>query len=140
MASQQQVKEYLASWLQLGKPIRVGLQQTPRSVQKVVQGDHYSSEFEALWQYVQEPESGDCHLDGLDPTVADLLTTEWEITDCARCQMPVTIPNAGVASLICPCHDLPTWPNDELPRPRTPVDSTGHLQSIFQRLTRVATD
>lgn len=140
MASPQQVKDYLASWLQLGKPIRVGLQQEPYSVQQVVQGDRYSSEFEALWQYVQGPESGECSLDGVVPTVADLLTDQWEITDCSRCQMPVSLPVAGIASPECPCHDLSNWPNTELPQPRTPVDSGQHLRSIYQRLTHTASD
>lgn len=140
MASPQQVKDYLAAWLQLGKPIRVGLQQEPRSVHQVVQGDRYSPEFESLWQYVQGPESGDCCLDGVVPTVAELLTDQWEITDCARCQMPMSLPVAGIASPECPCHDLSNWPNTELPQPRTPVDSDKHLRSIYQRLTHASSD
>lgn len=137
MASPQQVKDYLASWLQLGKQVRVGIQQNPLQVDHVVQGDRYSPEFEAFWQYIQGPKSGDCHLEGTDFTVAELLTDHWEITDCARCQMPISLPSTGIASPMCPCHDLPSWPNDELPRPRTPVDSTGHLRSIHQRLTQI---
>lgn len=140
MASPQQVKDYLASWLQLGKPIRVGLQQEPYSVQRVVQGDRYSPEFEALWQYVQGPESGDCSLDGVVPTVAELLTDQWEIIDCSRCQMPVSLPVAGIASSECPCHDLSNWPNTDLPQPRSPVDSGKHLRSIYQRLTLTSSD
>lgn len=140
MASQQQVKDYLASWLQLGKQIRVGIQQTPQSIQRVVQGDRYSTEFENLWQFIQGPESGDCHLDGLAPSIAELLTEQWEIADCSRCQMPVSLPIAGVTSPICPCHNLSNWPNEELPRPRTPIDSSGHLRSIYQRLTHASSD
>jgi len=140
MASPQQVKDYLASWLQLGKSIRVGLQQEPHFIQQVVQGERYSSEFESLWQYIQSAESGECCLDGVEPTVAELLTDQWDITDCSRCQMPLSLPIAGIASPECPCHDLPNWPNNELPQPRTPVDSTGHLQSIYQRLTHTASD
>ncbi|QUY44722.1 hypothetical protein [Acaryochloris marina] len=140
MASQQQVKDYLASWLQLGKPIRVGLQQEPHSISRVVLGEHYSPEFESLWRYIQSTESGECCLDGVVPTVEDLLTDQWEITDCSRCQMPVSLPVAGIASPECPCHDLSNWPNNELPQPRTPVDSAGHLRSIYHRLTHTSSD
>ncbi|NJM65800.1 MAG: hypothetical protein HC851_09140 [Acaryochloris sp. RU_4_1] len=135
MASPQQVKEYLACWLQLGKPIRVGLQQEPRQVERVIQGDQYSPEFEALWRYIRSPESGDCYLEGMDPTIAELLSDRWEILECARCQMPTYLPSAGIASPLCPCHDLGNWPNNELPQPRAPVDSAGRLWSIHERLT-----
>lgn len=138
MASSQQVKEYLASWLQLGKQVCVGIQQEPVHIDHVVQGDRYSPEFEELWQYIQGRESKNCYLEGLDPSISELLSDSWEITDCARCQMPVSLPSAGIASPLCPCHDIPSWPNDELPRPRPPIDSSHRLQSICDRLTSTA--
>jgi hypothetical protein len=135
MASPQQVKEYLACWLQLGKSIRVGVQQEPRQIQHVLQGDQYSPEFEALWGYICSPEAGDCYLEGMAPTIAELLSDHWDIQECARCQMPTYLPSAGIASPLCPCHDLRNWPNNELPQPRAPIDSTGRLWSIHERLT-----
>ncbi|NJK40648.1 MAG: hypothetical protein HC934_03430 [Acaryochloridaceae cyanobacterium SU_2_1] len=134
MATPQQIKEYLACWLQLGKAVCLDHQSEPRKLLQIVQGDHYSPEFEALWNQILTHDPENCYLDGSDASIAELLRENWDIIDCARCQMPVSLPKAGVASPLCPCHDLPNWPNTELPQPRIPVESNQHLQSIYQRL------
>lgn len=47
-----------------------------------------------------------------------------------------TMLSLGVQSGPCPCFDLPTWPNLDLPLPRLPVDSRSHLEQIRARLSR----
>ncbi len=132
MASQEQVKRYLAYWLQLGKSLVLDrgeiLQPRP------IEGDHYSREFEACWQRILAVGGENCYLEGTLQTLSDLLSETWDIADCARCTMPVPIVNMGVQPNGCPCFDLPTWPNTDLPSPRMPVDSRGQLEQIRRRL------
>jgi hypothetical protein len=135
MADHTQVKQYLAHWLQLGKALMIQGGQTIVKPETIVVGDQYSSEFEASWQQVCSPHAGECYLEGTELTVAQLLSEQWDIIDCGRCAMPIPVPNAGIAAPDCPCHDLPSWPNTELPQPRLPVHSHTHLQNIHQRLT-----
>lgn len=134
MASSDQVRQYLAYWFQLGK--QVLLQGGGKAVlpQPVIAGDRYSDAFEACWQQIQSPDSGDCYLEGTEQTIAELLSDGWEVTDCARCAMPVPIRSVGMNALECPCIDLPTWPNTELPQPRPPVSSATRLAAIRERL------
>ncbi|MGB7417142.1 MAG: hypothetical protein WA902_23310 [Thermosynechococcaceae cyanobacterium] len=134
MADTIQVKQYLAHWLQLGKGLMIQGGQSVMKPETVIAGDQYSSEFEASWQAICSSHSGECYLEGTDLTVEQLLSEQWDIIDCGRCAMPVPVPNAGVASSDCPCHDLPGWPNTELPQPRLPVHNDQHLQDIHQRL------
>lgn len=135
MADPQQVKQYLARWLQLGKALTV---QGGQSVKPhpVIAGDRYSTEFEASWQQICAPESGDCYLEGTELTIQQLLSEQWDIIDCGRCDMPIPVPHTGAGAADCPCHDLPTWPNTELPQPRLPVRNGTYLKDIHQRLTR----
>lgn len=137
MASQVQVKQYLASWLQLGKGLALQGGQVLARPSTVIAGDRYSQEFESYWQQVCAADTGDCYLEGTDVTVAQLLSSQWDIIDCSRCSMPTPIPNAGIAGPDCPCHDLSNWPNDELPHPRQPVSNGTHLQNIRQRLSEL---
>lgn len=132
MASQDQVKRYLAYWLQLGKSLVLNQGETLQP--KPIEGDHYSSEFEACWQRILSVGGENCYLEGTLQTISDLLSQAWDITDCARCAMPVPMVSVGLQSNSCPCSDLPTWPNTELPLPRMPVDSRGQLDQIRQRL------
>ncbi len=134
MASKIQVKQYLAYWMQLGKGLVLQGGQRIVKPAVIVEGNQYSSEFEAYWEQACSSESGDCYLEGTDHTITQLLTEKWDLIDCSRCAMPLPLPNAGVASPECPCHDLPSWPNDDLPHPRLPVSNRPHLQNIRQRL------
>jgi hypothetical protein len=139
MASEQQVKQYLAYWFQLGKGVVIRGGEDTLLPQPVIQGNRYSQAFEDCWQTVLSPEAGDCHLEGTNQTIAELLTPAWEIDPCSRCSMPVPIKNVGVLpSLECPCIDLDDWPNTEIPQPRSPVDSQNLLSQIRDRLNKVS--
>jgi hypothetical protein len=134
MASEQQVKQYLSYWFQLGKTVLIDNGREALLPKPVISGDRYSEEFEKCWQRILLPESGDCYLEGTDETIAQLLTPAWDVSPCSRCTMPVPVMNAGVASLVCPCFDLSSWPNTEVPTPRSPVDSQRRLKDIRDRL------
>jgi hypothetical protein len=64
MASEQQVKRYLAYWFQLGKKVVIRNGNSALSPQPVMTGDRYSDEFESIWQQILSPDSGDCYLEG----------------------------------------------------------------------------
>lgn len=140
MASSAQVKQYLAYWFQLGKKIQVNGGKEALLPQPVIQGDRYSDEFENCWQRVTAADAGDCYLEGTSQTVAELLSPAWEVNPCARCEMPVPVPNLGVKSLECPCNDLPSWPDTSIPQPRSPVSSQAQLSQIRDRLMNLGQD
>ncbi|MEB3826280.1 ATP-binding protein [Phormidium sp. CCY1219] len=130
MASQSRVKKYLADWLQLGQTVWLdngAIAKTPKSI---ICGNSYSTEFQQLWQTLRSPTSGICYLQGTEQTIAELLTPRWEILDCARCSMPIPLPTAGMSPMTCPCHDLPHWPNMQLPTPRSPIGDRATLKGI----------
>jgi hypothetical protein len=136
MASQEQVKEYLAYWFQLGKKVLIHNGQAALYPQPVIEGDHYSRAFEACWQQILLPESGICYLEGTEQTVEQLLSSAWIINSCPRCQMPVPMIDLGVQSPGCPCLDLPSWPNPEIPAPRSPINNSTYLNRIKDRLQK----
>jgi hypothetical protein len=136
MASEHQVKQYLAYWFQLGKPVLVQGQDTGLLPVPVIQGDRYSPAFEACWQQILGIKD-DCYLEGTSQTIADLLSPVWELNPCSRCSMPVPVRSVGVADLSCPCIDVPDWPNTEIPAPRLPISSQQQLLDIRKRLQRV---
>jgi hypothetical protein len=136
MATAFEVRQYLAYWFQLGKPVwlRGGAESLlPNPVMAV---DRYSSAFEDCWNRVTAPESGDCYLEGASYTIAELLSPAWEINPCSRCTMPVPIRSVGIAELECPCVDVSGWPNTELPQPRAPISTQSSLNRIRDRLQR----
>jgi hypothetical protein len=137
MASANLVRQYLAYWFQLGKKVFTGNGQEAFLPQTVLKGAYYSREFEECWLRISSSESGDCYLEGTSETIAQLLTPEWEIIQCARCPMPLPVRTVGMPAASCPCHDLPSWPNTEIPMPREPVSSQNHLNSIRHRLLAV---
>ena len=136
MASEHQVREYIAYWFQLGKKVLIRNGSEALLPTLVIAGDRYSHEFEECWQKMISPNSGDCYLQGTDETIAQLLTPAWEISPCARCAMPVPFRDAGMPPELCPCNDLANWPNTEMPQPRSPVSTTSQLSSIRDRLRR----
>jgi hypothetical protein len=133
MASEDQVKSYLAYWFQLGKKVLLDNGRETLYPQPLFEGNRYSQDFENCWQRILLAQ-GDCYLEGTEQSIQQLLTPAWEIVGCARCSMPVPISVVGRQSLICPCFDLSSWPNVELPLPRDPVDNQKHLSDIHQRL------
>lgn len=134
MASASQVKQYLAYWLQLGKKVLIRNGDAVLQPQPVIIGDRYSQEFERCWQTILSPESGECYLDGTEQTIAQLLTSEWELFVCSRCTMPIPLRVVGMPPERCPCFDLPGWPDLDTPLPRSPVNTQAQLQSIRDRL------
>ncbi|HEY9638855.1 MAG TPA: hypothetical protein V6C57_00135 [Coleofasciculaceae cyanobacterium] len=137
MASKEQVRQYLAYWFQLGKPV-LSDQGATLLPQTVVQGDRYSPEFEQCWQQI-ETNSDKYYLDGATATIGELLSSAWEVVPCARCEMPIPMLPVGTQSLVCPCFDLPLWPDSDLPKPRSPVDNQNQLNSIRDRLLNAGT-
>jgi hypothetical protein len=134
MASQEEVKRYLAYWFQLGKKVLLHNGKEFIQPTSVLEGDRYSQEFESCWQRILASNLSDCYLEGTIQSIQQLLTPAWEITPCARCDMPVPILDLGVVSPTCPCNDIPSWPNLELPPPRSPINSSAYLSKIQQRL------
>jgi hypothetical protein len=134
MASEQQVKEYLAYWFQLGKKVLLHNGREIILPQPVFEGDRYSANFENCWQKILAREGKNYYLEGADQTIEQLLDPSWDVTSCARCGMPVPTIELGMPSLSCPCDDLNNWPNSELPKPRAAVNSQAHLGRIQNRL------
>jgi hypothetical protein len=133
MASELELKNFVACWMQLGK----GIQRTSGQsihLDQVIQGEDYSEAFKAFWNQWTEDGLQNVYLEGTSVSLSALNTALWEIVPCARCTMPVALPIGDVASCICPCHDLADWPNNELPTPRPPVSNKTHLDRIFKRL------
>ncbi|WP_425365343.1 hypothetical protein [Gloeothece verrucosa] len=136
MATEQQVKLYLAYWFQLGKKVLLRNGREQLLPKPIFSENSYSSEFENCWERLIDPKSGDCYLEGTNQTIQQLLSPAWEIIDCARCQMPVPVRQLGQPCPECPCSDIPLWPNTELPLPRSPVDTRERLNNLTQRLQK----
>jgi len=137
MASPDRVRDYLAHWFQLGKPVVLNHGEATWLPEPIFQGDRYSPSFEACWQQILANEGQGCYLAGSNESLATLLSSAWDITDCARCHMPVTTPVLGIHTGPCPCHDIVGWPNTELPVPRLSVDTRACLKGLQTRLQQV---
>ena len=139
MASAQKVQAYLAYWFQLGKPIILQHHDTQCLPAPVFQGSGFSLAFLDCWQQIMEnPKQS--FLKGTDESIATLLTDEWDIEGCARCTMPLPMPVRGIKVSPCPCADLPSWPNETMPSPRTAVCSHAHLDNLRSRLDQSTED
>ena len=134
MATQTQVKHYLAYWFQLGKQVVSNHGHHVYFPQTVIQGDRFSQEFEQCWRDILQTDIGSLHLEGTHQTIQDLLSSAWEMTACARCSMLIPIQEVVLENIICPCHDILDWPNQELPQPRLPVNNEKHLSRVKDRL------
>lgn len=134
MATSLQIKEYLACWLQLGKSLTNCKGLPAIRLTQVLEGNHYSPQFERSWQTILAAGLDQWCLDGTNQTLAELAQTQWEIVDCSRCAMPVPILSVGVNDSPCPCFDLPQWPNTDLPTPRRLFTEQRGLDEIRQRL------
>jgi hypothetical protein len=134
MASTQEVRRYLAYWFQLGKHVIISDGQERLLPQPVIEGDRYSQAFEDCWRRITAPDVGDCYLEATEELVADLLQPEWDVSPCVRCSMPVPVRHVGMPPLSCPCSDLLSWPNLDVPLPRSPVNSQVKLRDIQRRL------
>ncbi|WP_009633214.1 hypothetical protein [Synechocystis sp. PCC 7509] len=134
MASEQEVKQYLAYWFQLGKKVVIADSGKALLPQPIMQGEDFSQAFEECWQQITSCDAIDSYLAGTQETIRELLTDTWQVMPCARCTMPVPFVDAGMLPLECPCKDLDNWPNWELPTPRLPVNSQAKLSDICDRL------
>ncbi|MFM7440407.1 MAG: hypothetical protein ACKO2V_17715 [Snowella sp.] len=133
MTSETQVKQYLAYWFQLGKKIVLTKSGETVIPEPIFAGQHYSLAFESCWQRILLV-SADAYLEGTNQTIEQLLSPAWEFIPCARCTMPVPASNTTIPFCYCPCQDLASWPNLELPLPRIPTDTQQSLSTIHQRL------
>ncbi|XZO03376.1 MAG: hypothetical protein ACM65L_06565 [Microcoleus sp.] len=138
MASEYQVRKYIAYWFQLGKKVLIRNGSEALLPKSVIAGDRYSQEFEECWQKIISPDSGDCYLQGTKETIGELLTPAWEMSPCARCAMPVPLRDSGMPAECCPCNDLAHWPNTEIPQPRSPVNTQLQLSGIRDRLLNLS--
>ncbi len=134
MASEQQVKQYIAYWFQLGKRVLIQNGQATLQPQSVIAGDRYSEDFEECWQTILSKNSKECYLEGTHQTIDELLAPQWEINSCARCLMPVPMATVGLPPVECPCSDLPNWPDNQTVQPRSPVSTQNRLLEIRDRL------
>lgn len=139
MASSLEVKQYLAHWFQLGRKVYVRNGDLSLLPSRVFHGTHYSAEFERCWELMISEQAGDCYLEDTTQTISQLLTDEWDIVDCARCNMPISLPVAGVATESCPCKDLSHWPNNEVPAPISRQVVSSKLVDFQHRLNRHST-
>ncbi|MCM1983517.1 hypothetical protein [Lyngbya confervoides] len=136
MASTTQVKRFVAIWLQLGKRLVHSSGDVQEKPDRVVQGDRYSPEFDSCWATLLD-QASNWHLSGTAYTLAMLLTQDWEIVSCARCDLPIPLQIAGINDPSCPCGDIEGWPNLDLPLPHTPIDSRHRLASILCKLDQL---
>ena len=140
MASVEKVKCYLAQWFHLGKKVIVGKNKEAICPNPVIAGDHYSSLFEDYWQEIFSVYSEDCYLEGTEESIQELLSFNWDIDPCSRCQMLIPIKERGLPNLCCPCFDLSTWPNLNIPIPHSPVNNKNHLYNLKLRLNKEYND
>ncbi|MGA1476759.1 MAG: hypothetical protein ACO4AI_16670, partial [Prochlorothrix sp.] len=131
MAQHEQVRAYLACWFQLGKGVVIHRTGEVLCPYPVLQGNHYSPEFESCWQRVAQQE---CYLEGTCQWIADLLSGHWDLVQCPRCSLLVPQPQGVYFDMRCPCHDLPGWPNTAIPQPRAPISIRNHLRAIQSRI------
>ena len=134
MASQADVKNYLAYWFQLGKKVVAERSQKTYSPVPVIRGERFSSDFERCWQKIVDHDGEGYYLEGTDETIAQLLSNDWEISKCARCDMPVPMAEIQTDLNACPCSDLSSWPNEEIPKPRLPINNRDKLLALKNRI------
>jgi hypothetical protein len=136
MALLTQVKTYLSYWFQLGHGVRMPPGAAVVKPLTVLADGRYSSEFEAIWQQLLQPKvAAVSYLEGTDQTIAQLLAPDWDIQDCARCNLPIPTKVHGLSPQGCPCDNRGgAGPNLELMQPRAPIDSQAVLRRLCERL------
>lgn len=134
MASPREVQDYLAYWFQLGKSVHIKNGHSVQRPNPVLEGHQFSRAFQDCWQEIMAVEGRDCYLTGTQETIEQLLSPQWEITDCVRCNIPTPISAVMPVAQLCPCGDIDTWPNDELPAPHMPINNNKHFNKLKTRL------
>lgn len=139
MATPNQVKAYVACWLQLGKAV---LCDRPAGLERLQPEpllglESLSQEFQLCWQRMSL-DPWHCYLEGTNESLGQLLSPAWEIGPCARCGLPVPLPaTPATATGPCPCSDLKGWPNLATVPPRIQDEQflqVATLRSVYQRL------
>lgn len=136
MAAEIEVKEYLAYWFQLGKGVVLPKSQRILLPTPIFEGMGFSRQFEQYWQQILQSEE-DCYLEGTEQSIQELLSPGWEMINCARCTLPIPVSRVHPPSCLCPCADLSTWPNSELPLPKLPIASNQYLRCLQKRLQKI---
>jgi hypothetical protein len=132
MATQEAVKNYVAQWLELGKPLQVGDRLLILAGVRHQRG--YSPEFEELWRGIMA-EPSQFSLANVPPTIAELLQPAWEVDACPRCAGLIALPIFIYTDCLpCPCSDLANLPNLELMMPHPPVNDRECLARVADRL------
>lgn len=132
MATPTELRHYLSHWFQLGK--RLIINGTPHSITPTLNTDRPSPEFETIWQQaLAQPHLA--HLEGSDKTISELLTGNWDIIECARCDMPIPLKKAGITDNACVCDDMTTWPNSDTLAPHNPINTNDRLLQLRHHLT-----
>lgn len=134
MASPNEVQVYLAYWFQLGKPIHIKNGRITQRPVPVLDGNQFSRAFQDCWQTIMALDGRDCYLEGSNETIEQLLSPQWEITNCARCSIPTAMQTVMPVAQLCPCGDIDSWPNDELPAPHMPINNQKHFSRMKTRL------
>ncbi|MCS6960165.1 MAG: hypothetical protein RMK91_08945 [Pseudanabaenaceae cyanobacterium SKYGB_i_bin29] len=132
MASKEEVKEYLAYWMQLGRSLVIGERKV--KLDRVIAGDHYTTRFEEIWQEGQAHPESTC-LEGSNLNLQQLLAANYELLPCPRCDLP--LPSLGLgprSAQACPCDDLKVWPNLDTVPPHPPISITSQLRALQERL------
>ncbi|MEN9203213.1 MAG: hypothetical protein Q6K80_06720 [Thermostichus sp. DG_1_6_bins_120] len=139
MAAPNQVKAYVACWLQLGKAV---LWDRPAGLERLrpeplLGLGSLSQEFQLSWQRMNL-DPWHCYLEGTQESLGQLLSPAWEIQSCGRCGLPVPLPMTPATPVgPCPCSDLKEWPNSTTVPPRVQDEQflqRAELRAIHQRL------
>lgn len=86
MANKNEVKQYLAYWMQLGR--KLILSDRVVSLDQVIAGDHYTTRFEEIWQEGEaRPEAAS--LEGANISLEQLFSANYELLSCPRCDLPL---------------------------------------------------
>lgn len=135
MASDRQVRTYLACWFQLNRGVILHDTGERLCPQPVILRSTYSPDFETCWTRISERKGQDWYLEGTNQTLSELMTDAWEFIPCPRCTLPIPMPNCPVMRIECPCAELHSWPNTQLPLPRQPLNAQHALGHICERVT-----
>ncbi|AGF52507.1 slr0217 [Synechocystis sp. PCC 6803] len=135
MADAIEVKNYLGHWFQLGRAVIFPKSNEVVLPSPIFAGQRFSRAFEDCWQRILTSRE-DCYLEGTEQTLQSLLSGDWEIISCARCALPVPLSHSQIPNSLCPCVEVESWPNLELPLPRLPANQVCTLRKVQERLIR----
>lgn len=135
MATLSEVKHYVAMWFMAGKrlydPDKSELLYTNRVYSW---NKSYSKEFETIWENLHP----DARLTGSFITISDLLSEDWEIISCARCEIPTPVAVKYINDSVCSCDDLALPPDPFLPKPKPPENERNWLGKLIDKIKNPA--